>query len=163
MIVGIIIFIYIIVMDVPILDLDPVYSVTWEKNLSEFGRHEILLNIFLFSHHSVTKLRQLLLLVLEVITISRLWCLVLAKAPSIQAPVTLALVWLFIDKQEIFVHYQADLDVFGKQLDPFIFLFDISIVILSVFQPLIVSGATISSLRCLLLIVYRSDESITGL
>ena len=72
---------------------------------------------------------RLLYLVFEVIIISSWLCLVLALSHSvILASVSLTLVGLFVDKQEIFVHYEPDLDISGKELDPFIFLFEIIVV-----------------------------------
>ena len=70
-------------MDVPILDVDPVNSIAWDDNLSEFGQSEMLPNKLLFLHQFLVELRLhfyilLLYLVLDAIIISRWWCLVLA-------------------------------------------------------------------------------------
>jgi hypothetical protein len=70
-------------MDVPILDVDPVNSVAWDNNFSDFGRSEMLVIILLFLNHFLVELGLqfyilLLYLVLEGVIISRWWCLVLA-------------------------------------------------------------------------------------
>jgi hypothetical protein len=104
---------------------------------------------------------RLLYLVFEVIIISSWLCLVLALSHSvILASVGLTLVRLFVDKQEIFVHNETYLDISGKELDPFIFLFEIIVDDLWLSK----SEATTRTIHCcFLLIFYSCDESIASL
>ena len=104
---------------------------------------------------------RLLYLVFEVIITSSWLCLVLALSHSvILAFIGLTLVGLFVDKQEIFVHDQADLDISGKELDTFVFLFEIIVVDLWLSKS---EATTRTSHCCFLLIFYRCDESIASL
>ena len=90
-------------MDVPILDVDPVNSIAWDDNLSDFGRSEMLPSILLFLDHFLVELRLqfyilLLHLVLGALIISRWWCLVLACSISvILVSLSLTLGGLFVD------------------------------------------------------------------